>query len=251
MKSNNFFNVVSLGAGRQSSYMLLRGLAGDFSVIPDAAVFSDTQNEPPYVYEFLDKLVQYCHDVYSFDITILRNESILESRQSLPYYINGGQGTLRRQCTTHFKIRPVRRFCQQNRSGRKVRLWIGVSCDEMERMRVSDVKYIKHFYPLVESRVTISSILKFWESHVLKVPGKSSCMVCPYHSDRWWRMFKKQFPKSFNSVCDFDESIRKSVLPDGDVFLHRSCVPLRNVDFSFSSSLFPELIEECSGLCGL
>lgn len=62
-------NVISLGAGKQSSYMLLRGLRGEFEHKPDYAIFSDTGCEPNYVYDYLDWLSWYVKKKYNFKIT--------------------------------------------------------------------------------------------------------------------------------------------------------------------------------------
>lgn len=39
-------NVISLGAGKQSSYMLINALEGKFKYEPNLAIFSDTGCEP-------------------------------------------------------------------------------------------------------------------------------------------------------------------------------------------------------------
>jgi hypothetical protein len=48
--------VISLGAGVQSSAMLLMALEGRFGDMPDCAIFADTQWEPKAVYEWLGQL---------------------------------------------------------------------------------------------------------------------------------------------------------------------------------------------------
>ena len=49
-----FLNVISLGAGKQSSYMLLTALEGAYDSKPDFAIFSDTCCEPEFTYQFLN-----------------------------------------------------------------------------------------------------------------------------------------------------------------------------------------------------
>ena len=53
----DYFNVLSLGAGKQSSYMLLTALEGAYEYKPDIAIFADTGCEPRYVYEYLEWLI--------------------------------------------------------------------------------------------------------------------------------------------------------------------------------------------------
>ena len=50
------WNVISLGAGVQSSTMALMAARGLITPMPDAAIFADTQDEPASVYRWLDWL---------------------------------------------------------------------------------------------------------------------------------------------------------------------------------------------------
>jgi hypothetical protein len=49
-------NIISLGAGVQSSTMALMAAAGEITPMPDCAIFADTQGEPHAVYAWLDWL---------------------------------------------------------------------------------------------------------------------------------------------------------------------------------------------------
>jgi hypothetical protein len=47
-------NILSLGAGVQSSTMALMAAEGELTPMPDCAIFADTGAEPKHVYDFLD-----------------------------------------------------------------------------------------------------------------------------------------------------------------------------------------------------
>src|SRR5689334_16486787 len=49
-------NIISLGAGVQSSTMALMAAHGEITPMPDCAIFADTQAEPKTVYTWLDWL---------------------------------------------------------------------------------------------------------------------------------------------------------------------------------------------------
>src|SRR3990167_1759221 len=49
-------NIISLGAGVQSSTMALMAAHGEITPMPDCAIFADTQAEPKSVYTWLDWL---------------------------------------------------------------------------------------------------------------------------------------------------------------------------------------------------
>ena len=53
---NTLPNIISLGAGVQSSTMALMAAHGEITPMPVAAIFADTQAEPTSVYRWLDWL---------------------------------------------------------------------------------------------------------------------------------------------------------------------------------------------------
>jgi hypothetical protein len=256
-----YLNVISLGAGKQSSYMLLRSLDGAYKHRPDFAIFSDPGCEPDYVYSYLDWLKKYVKDKYNFDIVIVSRGNLKKDVEdyvagnrkrvaALPFFTEGG-GITSRQCTSDYKIQPLRKHLQKVRNGKRVRLWIGISLDEIERIKTPSVKYIEHYYPLVENRVTIDQIIAYFENNGIREPGKSACLICPFHSFQYWSIFRRLFKSEFEAACKFDEAIRDYPGMNKKLYLTRYLKPLRDVDFSQHPSLFPELIEECEGLCGL
>lgn len=253
--------ILSLGAGKQSTYMLLQGLQGKFSQRPDYAVFADTGNEPKYVYDQLAYLQQYCLRHHNFTINIVQAGNLVADIESYlknqtkwsptpPLWADNG-GNLRRQCTDHLKLRPIRKFIRSVSAGRPVNMWIGISLDEIERMKTSDVAYISHYFPLIEKRINLFQIQKFYSDSNYPEPGKSSCIICPFHSRTYWRRLKIVEPDSFKSAIQLDEKIRHYKKNKEQFFLHRDRLPLKTSMLSEQLSLFPEMIEECTGLCGL
>jgi hypothetical protein len=255
-------NIISLGAGKQSSYMLLTALEGAYKYKPDVAIFADTGCEPQYVYTYLDWLIGYVKDEFNFDIikvsrgnlvtdTIYYLDGKNRRAASIPLFSEISGGPINRQCTADYKISPVSKYIQSIRKGRRVRKWIGISLDEMQRMKDSPVKYMTHYYPLVEYRITIDAIVNWFKERNLMEPGKSACLICPFHSHAYWQRLKKEFPAEFEVACKFDERIRQLPNMRGKTYLSRKLKPLRDVNYDYEPSLFPELIEECYGLCGL
>jgi len=241
--------------------MLLTALEGNYKYKPDIAIFSDTGCEPKYVYSYLEWLKGFIKQRYDFDITIVTAGNL---QQDILDYIAGKRkrvamlplklkdgGLTPRQCTYDYKIAPLRRYLQKIRNKERIRLWIGISLDEVERIKNSNVKYIEHYYPLVEERISLDGIVSWFKKNKLKEPGKSACLICPFHSDDYWKRFKKEFRDEFEEACKFDEAIRNYPNLKSKAFLSNHRKPLREIDFSFQPSLFPELIEECEGLCGL
>ena len=254
-------NVLSFGAGKQSTLLLLEALENKFTFKLDYAIFSDTGNEPRYVYEHLEFIKRYVWTHYKFKIHIVSagniyDDCILHAQQKTnwsptPPLWHSRNSFLRRQCTGHLKIRPIRKFCHSIANQHPIRMWIGISYDEMERMKKSDVKYVSNYYPYVETKRTLYQIKETYKKIGVPEPGKSSCVICPFHSFDYWSKLKIVEPDSFESACVFDEKIRNLRPNKPPLYLNRSCMPLRSIDFHFKNSLFPEMIEECEGLCGL
>lgn len=155
--------VLSLGAGVQSSALLLMSLRG---VLPrlDAAIFADTQYEPRAVYEHLEWLKgEAARGGIPLHIVTRGNirEDALEFRQlrrsgpevdrrfaSIPLFVKNPddtQGRIRRQCTSEYKIQPVEQFIKRNLLGLKprqrsprevaVEQWMGITSDEAGRAK--------------------------------------------------------------------------------------------------------------------
>lgn len=270
------YNIISLGAGTQSTDLLLRGLRGEFGEVPSHAIFSDTGNEPKGVYRYLEWLIKYVDKEYNFNIDVVSSGNIYEDAlaylegtrkryEGIPYYtknpITGKKGLLRRQCTGDYKIRPVRKHIRGiTAKGDQISVWLGISYDEMQRMKQANVKWLSHRFPLIEKRIRRVDCINNFKAKQIPVPIRSSCVVCPYHSDTYWLWIYQNEPDNFEAAVTLDEKIRNYRGIDDECFIHRSCRPLKEiiVDIlkgkelaSKQLNMFPELIEECEGFCGI
>ena len=150
--------VLSLGAGVQSSVVLLMADAGTIEPI-DLALFADTQWEPEAVYQHLDWLEQ---QVSTPVVRVsmgrsLRDDTIANVNVSgrkgysmIPFYridASGHPATTRRQCTSNYKIRPMRREITARYGREHIEQLMGISYDEAHRMRDSDYKSVTNSYP--------------------------------------------------------------------------------------------------------
>lgn len=233
--------VLSLGAGVQSSTLLLMAVHGELQL--DRAIFADTQDEPSATYGWPETLMPIAERAgIPVDVVTAGSlsEKILTGKNApslpvftLPQKAGKKTGTLGRQCTRDFKVRPVRRRLQQIRGRQPVVMVLGISFDERLRMRTSDVKYITNEYPLVERRMTRHDCLRWMREHGYPEPPKSACYYCPFRSDRGWREMRDGDPQSWSRAAEFDRQVRHSRQAfDGPVYLHRSLVPLPLVDLS-------------------
>ena len=275
---NASFRVISLGAGVQSTVMSLMAEAGDIGPRPDCAVFADTGWEPKEVYTHLDWLEKQL----SFPVYRVSRGNIKEDLEtninttghsfaSIPFFLinkDGTNGMARRQCTSEYKLKPIRKKVrelaglkprQRTPKGFVVEMWIGISKDEMMRVKPSQDSWVENRWPLLEKEFSRRDCLEWFKAkYVDRTLAKSACIGCPFHNDREWRRIKEEFPEEFEEACQVDDKLRGvEGRFHGARFLHAQRIPLRDVDLSTAEEkgqgqLFDDLmINECEGMCGL
>jgi hypothetical protein len=268
---------ISLGAGVQSSTLALMASHGEIGPMPEAAIFADTQDEPKSVYDWLDWL----ESKLAFPVIRVTNgklsESALDLRTSkrgtlytkttLPVFTTAPDGSggmvARRSCTSDFKIEPILKELKKLagvKRGQKeaaVTSWIGISTDEIQRVKPSRVPWAVNRHPLIEKRMTRLACLDWMRKNKYPDPPKSSCVFCAFHSDSEWRRLKTQEPEAFAQAVEFEKNIQKAKAADGVFnsipFLHRSRTPLDQIDFSNDTDRGQLLLwqDECEGMCGV
>lgn len=248
--------IISLGWGVQSFTLAAMVALGELEPV-NFAIHADTTHESKLTYEFANHWRGWLMDMGVVVVVVATHEkkNIIDKwgGMQLPAYTASakGDGQIRRQCTHEWKIRPMREWMRSNRNGERIEQWLGISLDEFQRMRDSDVKYIRNRYPLIEKRMTRADCVAWLEKHGLEVPPKSACTFCPYHSTAEWRRIKS-IPEDWSEATAVDAAIRKA-RPPYDLFVHPSRKPLAEVDLRSAEekgqlSLWDD---ECSGVCGV
>lgn len=280
------WNVLNLGAGVQSSALALMAAKGEIGPMPDFAVFADTQAEPQSVYDWLDWLEgELPFPVYRVTKGDLTADSLeVRTRKTDGPRSKAGDETLRRliplfgimpngertaaigrKCTSDYKVAPIikeiRRLCSIKRGQKDVAVtqWIGISLDEMQRMKESSHKWTQHRWPLIERRLTRAACLAWMKGNGYPEPPRSACYYCPFHSDSEWRRLRDDDPDYFNKAIHFDQEIRKKYQQHDptmlmQVYLHNSCKPLSEIDFDNDEDkgqMTWNFQAECEGMCGI
>ncbi|MGI9142685.1 MAG: hypothetical protein ACR2IJ_05795 [Fluviibacter sp.] len=276
--------ILSLGAGVQSSTLALMAARGEIDPI-DAAIFADTQAEPEHVYRWLDQL-EVCVNECEFAYPIFRvttgnlSEDSLKLKKSsrsgntylsaaIPAFLLAPEGTkslLGRKCTADYKVKALQRKTKEllgidrfkAADGVLCEQLIGISTDEAIRERKSRVPNIVLSYPLLELGMSRQDCLNWMEERGYSEPPKSACLFCPFHSDEMWLDIKQndvewqkivQFERDLQSVADKATALR------GKPFLHKTCVPINQVEFKPKLNKEKPQVDmfgnECEGLCGV
>jgi hypothetical protein len=258
--------VLSLGAGVQSTTLALMAAACEIGPMPDCAIFADTGWEPSAVYSHLERLT----DALPFPVHVVSRANIREEimaatrgerakvqRANPPFYTlsaDGEKGLLLRGCTLSYKIDPIqkkmRELLRLNSPRSRipagtVEMWLGISTDEVSRVKPDSKPWVARRYPLLDERMSRSDCHAWLKRAGWDAP-KSACIGCPYRSDEMWRALT---PGEMSDAIEVDEAVRERWPNLRDkAFLHRSATPLKGVSFDRGRDLFQN---ECYGACGL
>lgn len=176
-------------------------------------IFADTQDEEHYIYEDLIEYQKYLHENnYPKLITISRG------KLSEEYYKNAIIPTRQfRHCTDKFKIREIRKYIRnylkENNFSLKdvnIRMLIGITTDEIFRIRDSEVKWIKNEFPFVYN---LNFKRKDCEEELQKRNlnyHKSGCYYCPFLSFKRFYEYVKDKPDKKRIAIDMEVKARKN-----------------------------------------
>ena len=280
------YRVLSLGAGVQSSVLALLlseespRLAEQGYLKPDVAIFADTGWEPEYVYQHLEWL----EEQLTFPLVKVSSGNIKKNVKKgltpsghafidIPFYLvneDGKKGMLWRQCTNHYKISPILRRVRKLAGGQRgrpfpknqyVEMWLGISMDEVTRMKPSREPWVEHRWPLVDIGMSRQDCIDwFISNHPDRRLPRSACVICPYRSDDHWIELKQKEPDSFDEAVRFDRWLRSSKknpvrrIVNGRPYLHASRRPLSSVIAEREIAgidAVNHFNNECEGHCGV
>ena len=247
---------------------------------PDLAIFADTGWEPRAVYDN----VEWLQGELSFPVVTVSNGRSLRDDVlagvntsgkpwvTIPVYLAGPDGSPAginwRQCTTNYKVAPILRACRAElgltpRSSVPdmvaVEMWLGISVDEMTRMRVATEPWIDNRYPLVDGGLSRADCIAWFHA---EYPGqalpRSACVGCPYRSAESWAAVRDSEPEAFKDAVKIDEALRSpghnaERMFRGQAFLHGSRKPLADMVTAPGQSRESQdhWGNECTGMCGV
>ena len=261
--------ILSLGAGVQSSTLALM-IEKNLVPMVDCAIFADTGAEPKEVYTWLDWLTkQLSYPVYIVSKGNLREDTInaVSGKYqflTIPVFSvdkkTGKKGLLRRQCTNDYKIQPINQKIrnllglakgEKRKKGTSVEMLMGISLDEVYRVKPNRIKYITNVYPLIDLKKNRKDCMEWMEKNKYSKPPRSACTFCPFHNNEEWREIKKN-KEEWKEVVEFDRLIRTGTKTDDQVFLHKDCLPIDQVNLEDKKDDQIDLFNnECEGMCGI
>lgn len=242
--------VISLGWGVQSTTLAVMAALGDIDPV-DVIIHADTTHERAATYEYAAYLTPWLEERGVRVVTVKADETGVINRKGgvmIPAYIEDG-GVFDRQCTSDWKVAPIRRWLQTNRNKGPVDMLLGISLDEYRRIKPSGVKYITNHYPLIDKRMTRQDCRMYLARAGVRTPPRSACVFCPFQSKNEWRSLAIE---DYAKALMIDHKIRKA-RPPRDLFVCVQRKPLNECDLLSDEdkgqlSLWEN---ECEGLCGV
>jgi hypothetical protein len=253
------------GGGTQSCAIAAMIVEG-FLPKPDVSMIADTGREVATTWAYLDNVLTPAlskvgvaiERVAATEFGYGGNELFSKTDELLiPAYSSQTAGTtakLSAFCNRWWKIDALRVVLSKRHglTRSKYRSWIGFSLDEQRRwwrmMQGEEYKAGLLYFPLVEKRLRRQQSIELVKTMGWPDPPRSRCYMCPNQNDDEWRELKETSPLEFKEAVAVDAEIRQR---DPHAWLHRSCVPLADVDFSKEKE--PDLFNRpCdSGTCFL
>lgn len=243
----------SSGGGTQSTAiaaMIVQGILPK----PDLAVIADTGREASETWDYMER----------YTLPALEDVGVTLHRVSKSQYatvdLYGGKekadllipafttekgkvGKMPGFCSNEWKLRVVKRWAT-DRHVKSADLWMGITIDEIHRARFHQTGKWQNSYPLIERRMTRGDCIKAAERMGWPTPPRSSCWMCPNHTNSEWRHLRDNHPGDFQRAMKFERYIRSK---DPDMWLHSDAKPLDEIDFDRSEDLFDRPCD--SGAC--
>lgn len=223
-------NVWSCGGGVQSAAIAALIVSGGLPK-PDVALMVDTGREKETTWRYVSSVIRPELARVGVPLEIVHKDEFAtvdlyagNGDLLLPAYTE--QGKLPTFCSNEWKSRVAERWLRSQGYGPNTyRTWIGISCDELKRVRADRGKC----YPLIDAEFK----LYYQRHHCVSIvermgwppAPRSSCWMCPNQRDEEWQDMTAE---DFERACALEEDLRQK---DPGLYLHKSRVPLRMVTF--------------------
>ena len=125
---------------------------------------------------------------------------------------------------------------------------MGISKDEVFRMKPNRLPYITNVYPLIDKNMRRQNCVDWFYKYFDKTPPRSACIYCPYKGDKEWKHLRENNPEEWKEVIEFDKKIRNnSRKKEIEVYVHRSCKPIGEVDLDIQDNQLDLFDNVCEG----
>lgn len=227
---------LSYGGGVQTVALAI--LAAEGKVVrPDVVLFADTGGEREATYEYNRQMAVWL-TARGLEFAVCAapeslSDALAAHKAVIPFYGSEG-GMLPRVCTERWKIRVLRRALRE-RGATSADMMLGISRDEVHRVKDAFVKWCRNVFPLIDLGLTRRDCERVIERAGLPMPPKSACVYCPHRSAAGWKMLARDDPEGFAKAVEVERTFP-------DLYLHasRKPLPLVVIDAGSNGELFEE-----------
>lgn len=192
--------VLSFGGGVQTTALAI--LAAEGKVKADVAVFADTGAEKPETYWYLENYTKPLLEKAGIEFVTVRNERPLYQPDLYGFLwrIKEIPGIIKRRCTDHFKLRPIKKWVGKQ----EVEMMVGFSLDEAYRAERPRHLWACESYPLIQQQMTVTDCRQVIKDFGWPLPVKSSCFFCQFTTPFEWQWLKTTHPDLFKKALDLE-----------------------------------------------
>lgn len=285
--------VLSTGCGVQSTAIQLMAQHGELPK-PDVLIWADTGDEPTDVVAWQKELQRMAEANGMRWVTTKRkglgvsdamvdkfNKGSNSDLVTIPAYVRNVDGSpggpMNRSCTRDWKVKPINAAIKEllglGKASRwpkyvEAEVWLGISGDEISRMKHSVDPWMRFWHPLVEEPwnathapmramcITRDDCLSWIKKHGYPEPPRSACWHCPFHSNYEWKRIRDTMPGEWAKAVALDEWLRTRRDDhtigniNGIAYLHKSMTPLATVELDGIPGQM-SFLDECAGVCGV
>jgi hypothetical protein len=246
----------SCGGGTQSGAIAALIASGELPK-PDLCYMTNTGRERSSTWPFVDGFIRPQLAKVGCELVIAKTEDLAtdnyvglkntKGTHLLPGYTSqgGSTGKLSGFCSGYWKRDIAERYFRSIGVVSAVN-WIGISTDEVRRVRTPHCQWLQLRYPLIfdvrMSRLDCVALIRStgWTDNI----PHSACYMCPNLGDDEWVDMKDNWPEDFERACQIERDLQQD---DPHFWLHASCKPLAEVDFYAQHSMFAD--RGCTGGC--
>jgi len=240
-------DVWSCGGGTQSAAIAALIVRGDLPR-PTHSVIVDTGREKSSTWAYYESTLRPRLSAVGVDLVRLPKDRFatvdLYSHKGellLPTFTTTGK--LQTFCSAEWKRDVITRWARSV-GVEKANNWIGISADELRRVRQGRRQWFSPWYPLVEMGLRRVDCVRLVESMGWPTPPRSSCWCCSNMGPREWQELKDHAPDDWARAVNLERELRAR---DPGVYLHGQRVPLPEV---LEQTSMTGLDNGCtSGLC--
>lgn len=207
--------VLGLSGGKDSSALAIY-MAQNYPHLDIEYFFTDTGEELPEVYEYLDDLEG------KLERTITRLDSQRDFKFFLKQYNNFLPSAQSRWCTVQLKLVPFEKWVEEEylNNGYEVHSYVAIRSDESYREGLKSKKNIKTILPFRENHIDKEGVIEILENSGLGLPkyydwrSRSGCTFCFFQRKIEWVGLLEKHPEAFENA----KNMEKTALDHGSPF---------------------------------